>query len=202
MKKTKKFLVLLLAIVMVISTMPAKIALADSNFTLYGYGSSGFLCPENHPYGIEQWFSVDGNATHHEGILSSYYAANGGFTTGLRLKCLAADLLEKYYWTSVSGLISMYSSQVGSLSGTISYNEKGGVGASASASLSAGQKSVSFTMGSESYASFGLDAAAIGFIDVSLTVTSYGALINKNSKRVYGSLNYSRTFPLKALLDY
>lgn len=184
------------------STTPATIALADTSWDLFAYSDSDRLYPENHPYGTSQWFEVNGSAVHHEGFLSSYYAATGGLSTGIYGKSTSADLLEKYYWTSVSGLISMYSSQVGSLSGTISYSEKGGTGGSGSASLSAGQKSVSYSMEPESYASFGLDATAVGFTDISLTVTSYGALINKSTHRVYGSLDYSRTYPLKLLLDY
>ena len=202
MKKIKKLLALLLAIVVTMSTTPAKVALADTRWDLFAYSDSNWLYPENHPYGTLLWFEVNGSAVHHEGFLSSYYSATGGLTTGVYGKKTSADLLEKYYWTSVSGLISMYSSQVGSLSGTISYSEKGGVGGSGSASLSAGQKSVSYSMEPESYASFGLDATAVGFTDISLTITSYGALISKNSHMVFGALDYSRTYPLKLLMDY
>lgn len=201
MRKTKKLLALLLAISVTMSIAPATTALADTDYGLYGYGYS-WLYPENHRNGTAQWFEINGNATHHEGVLNSYYAATGGFSTGVIGKDFSADLLEKYYWTSVNGLVSMYSSHVGSISGTISCSAKDGGGGSGSVSISAGQKSVDFIMGSESYASFGLDATAVGFTDIDLTVTSHGSLIKISNNRVFGSLDYARTFPLKALLDY
>ncbi len=198
----KKFLALLLIICVTMSITPAMTALASTNWDLYDYKSSGFLKPDNHRYGTLLWFETNGNATHYEGVLNSYYAANGGFTTGMFYKDLSADLYEEYYWTPVSGMISMYSSKIGSISGTLSCNADDGAGGSASTKLSSGKNSVNFSIGPESYASFSLDASAIGFIDLNLTVTSYASLIKISSNRVYGALNGSRTYPLRALLNY
>ena len=201
-KTFKRICSLILSLGIILSMTPAAAAMAATSYT-YSTTQSSFgvrLQPYPGYVPASSSLTLNANGKHSEHFLNSYYSISGSLSSDVK-----GTYPEGYYWTNIVGLITIYGSCVGGVSGsaTVSGNKKDGIGGqgSGTVSITTSKTTVDFEFEPDGHIQFALDTTAIGFINLTLKVAAITELWHEGDTKASSKLKFEEYFDLKKTLD-